>query len=159
VFRNIASKLKTAAGVLFALGAVGSVIGGILLMTRSLIAVGLVVLIGGMLLSWLCSIFVYGFGQLIENTDRTAPRRDVPQAGNAVYDPAEGAKPFGNEQNGTIGEGKPYDPFENAASGTCQLCGKENVKIISCKIVDDMGTRYRSICADCMQRKNAEPTR
>lgn len=155
MFRNIASKLKTAAGILFALGTVGSVIVGILLMTRSMTAVGIAVLIGGTFLSWLCSILVYGFGQLIENTDRTAPHKE----GNAAYFAADREKATGNEQNGTIGEGKPYDPFENAASGTCQLCGKENVKIISCKIVDDMGTRYRSICADCMHRKNAEPTR
>lgn len=38
---------------------------------------GLIVFIGGSLSAWICSFFVYGFGQLVEDTARIA-KRDLP---------------------------------------------------------------------------------
>lgn len=40
--------------------------------------------------------------------------------------------------------------------GKCQLCDKDDVEIFNCKIVDDMGTRYRSIYKECINKTNAE---
>ena len=45
----------------------------------------------------------------------------------------------------------------NAAdlTGTCQLCGKESCHLTSCKIVDNLGTRYRNICDNCLKEINS----
>lgn len=41
--------------------------------------------------------------------------------------------------------------------GNCELCGKKDVEVSYCKIVDSMGTRYRNLCADCMHKHHATP--
>lgn len=69
MFDNICGKIKTMAQAICALGIIGSVIGGIVLISVDMVIVGIIVLIGGSLLSWLGSFGLYGFGQLIENTD------------------------------------------------------------------------------------------
>lgn len=69
MFDNICGKIKTMAQVICVLGIIGSVIGGIVLISVDMVIVGIIVLIGGSLLSWLGSFGLYGFGQLIENTD------------------------------------------------------------------------------------------
>lgn len=72
MFDNIGSKIKTLAKVLTWLGIIGSCISGILLMAEDedLIAAGLLIIIFGSLISWGGSFLLYGFGQLIENSDR-----------------------------------------------------------------------------------------
>lgn len=47
---------------------------------------------------------------------------------------------------------------KNSEKGTCELCDKQDVDVIKCKIVDNLGTRYRKICPDCMKSNNATPT-
>lgn len=65
MFDNICGKIKTMAQVICVLGIIGSVIGGIVLISVDMVIVGIIVLIGGSLLSWLGSFGLYGFGQLI----------------------------------------------------------------------------------------------
>ena len=64
-------KIKTLAQVLTWLGIVASVFGGIVLIVDGgwELQSGLLVMVGGALLSWLGSLTLYGFGQLIENTE------------------------------------------------------------------------------------------
>ena len=70
MFNNIGGKIKTLANVVALVGIIGSIIGGIALILAddSLIATGIIVLLGGSLLSWIGSFFTYGFGELIERT-------------------------------------------------------------------------------------------
>ena len=64
MFNNIGKKLKTLAKVLAILGIIGSVISGIVLISVSekLIAIGLVIMILGSLVSWISSWAMYAIG-------------------------------------------------------------------------------------------------
>ena len=72
-FNNIGRKIKTLAKVITWIGITASVIYGIVVVWLSnspiFIIQGLIVMIVGSLISWLSSMALYGFGQLIENTD------------------------------------------------------------------------------------------
>ncbi len=70
MFTNIGKKIKTLAMVLAWAGIIGSVLGGIVLMEEADEAVGLLTMLVGALMSWVGSFFMYGFGQLIDNTDK-----------------------------------------------------------------------------------------
>ena len=47
--------------------------------------------------------------------------------------------------------------IENIKSGKCEICECEREKLTYAKIVDQMGTRYRYICEDCIKNHNATP--
>ena len=69
MFNNIGSKIKGYAEFTTWIGIIISVvIGAIILFTSSLVG-GLVIALVGSLVSWISSIFLYGFGQLVENSD------------------------------------------------------------------------------------------
>ncbi len=72
MFDNIGGKIKTLAQVVTWIGIIGSVIGGMSMMSINddLIFLGLLIMIIGSLVSWVSSFVLYGFGQLIEYTDK-----------------------------------------------------------------------------------------
>jgi mannitol-specific phosphotransferase system IIBC component len=69
MFENIGSKIKSIAKVFFAVEAIGSVIAGIAMVAEEEEAVYLLIAVGGFLVAWVTACFLYGFGQLIENSD------------------------------------------------------------------------------------------
>ncbi len=74
MFDNIGSKIKKLATILAVCGIVASIIDGVLILklgngTVGSIITGIALIIAGPLISWVSSFFVYGFGQLIENTE------------------------------------------------------------------------------------------
>ena len=68
LYTNIGGKIKTLAQIVCCLGIIGSVVYGIYFYNAyySVRGVGLVIIFGGSLLSWVSSFFAYGFGELIE---------------------------------------------------------------------------------------------
>ncbi|MBR4457992.1 MAG: zinc finger Ran-binding domain-containing family 2 protein [Clostridia bacterium] len=85
MYNNIGGKIKSLATVLCILGFIGSAIGGISFFVQAgkisrydsgaggaMVLYGILVIVGGCLLSWILGFFAYGFGQLIENTDEIA---------------------------------------------------------------------------------------
>lgn len=93
MFDNIGKKIKILAYVLTWVGIIASVITGIAMMNSfdSIVkTIGLIVLIVGSLLSWASSFIIYGFGQLIENTDIIAGRNKSSDSKNVSS----------NQQNG-----------------------------------------------------------
>ena len=72
MFQNIHKKIKMLAIVCTILGCLFSAAGAIVCWCMKLIWVGFIVLIGGCLLSWIGSFLLYGFGELIEQTTKTA---------------------------------------------------------------------------------------
>lgn len=77
MFKNIGGKIKTLAEILAMLGMIGSIILGIIeLMAGENVLIGFLIFIIGSIASWLSSCFIYGFGQLIENTDFLVKRFD-----------------------------------------------------------------------------------
>ena len=71
MFDNIDQKIKALAQVVCWIGIICSVISGIALIAagEGLLFVGFIVIILGSLISWISSFTLYGFGQLIENSE------------------------------------------------------------------------------------------
>lgn len=71
MFDNIGGKIKSLAQVVCWIGIIASVICGFILIgtDEDLILLGLLIMVIGSLISWVSSFALYGFGQLIENTD------------------------------------------------------------------------------------------
>jgi len=70
MFNNIGGKIKTLSETLCYIGMAGSVIGGIAVAIMEDVLVGIIILVIGSLVSWIGSFFGYGFGQLIQNSDK-----------------------------------------------------------------------------------------
>lgn len=72
MFSNIGSKIKTLAQVMTWLGIIAFIIIGIGIMALDdeMIFIGLIVMVVGGILSWVSSFVLYGFGQLVENSDK-----------------------------------------------------------------------------------------
>ena len=70
-YENIGDKIKGLAQMAFVVEAIAAVITGIALMAsdEDLILYGLLVLIAGPIIAWVSSWLLYGFGQLVENSD------------------------------------------------------------------------------------------
>ena len=80
IFDNIGGKIKTLAKVLCWIGIIASIIGAIALWaqndqydyytrtTTNTVGIGFIVLLSGCVVSWVGSLFMYGFGELIEET-------------------------------------------------------------------------------------------
>ena len=66
---DIGSKIKITASILFFLEIIGSIIAAIVCFSDSLAGIGCALLFGGPLAAWLIFMMVYGFGQLVENSD------------------------------------------------------------------------------------------
>ena len=87
MFKNIGGKIKTLAKLVTWIGIIGSIIGGIIIMSNNegLAIVGLLVMLIGSLISWVGSFFTYGFGELIERTCLIEER-----SRNSLYSATEG---------------------------------------------------------------------
>lgn len=108
MFDNIGKKIKILAYVLTWVGIIASVITGIAMMNSfdSIVkTIGLIVLIVGSLLSWASSFIIYGFGQLIENTDIIAGRNKSSDSKNVSS----------NQQNGDTISVKPSATNANSS--------------------------------------------
>ncbi len=72
MFKNIGGKIKGLAKVICFVGIGISVVAGFGKMgsghNDAMVGMGLAVMIGGSLVSWIGLFFAYGFGELIENT-------------------------------------------------------------------------------------------
>ena len=108
MFDNIGKKIKILAYVLTWVGIIASVITGIAMMNSfdsTVRTIGLIVLIVGSLLSWASSFIIYGFGQLIENTDIIAGRNKSSDSKNVSS----------NQQNGGTISVKPSATYANSS--------------------------------------------
>lgn len=72
MFDNIVDKIKTVAQVFCWVGIILSVISGLISIFSGGDLIGIITIIVGVLSSWVSSIIVYGFGQLIEDTNVSA---------------------------------------------------------------------------------------
>ena len=71
MFDNIGDKIKTLAKVVCWIGIIACIITGIVLMAtdEDLVLAGILTAVLGSILSWVSSFVLYGFGQLVENSD------------------------------------------------------------------------------------------
>lgn len=82
MFKNVGNKIQSFAKFVFIFGTIVAAIAAIVFilaaigagepaLTTIYIIYGLMVLILGPIISWINALFIYGFGQLIVNTDKT----------------------------------------------------------------------------------------
>lgn len=69
MFNDISAKIKASAQVLIWLGILASFVWGTVILSSTESYTGVVVMVVGSILSWILSFCMYGFGQLIENTE------------------------------------------------------------------------------------------
>ena len=71
MFNNIGRKIKNLAQFFCLFGIIASIVSGLVLMSQGnfLIAIGLLVAVVGSLLAWVGSFLLYGFGEMVENSD------------------------------------------------------------------------------------------
>lgn len=69
MFDNIGGKIKALAEVVCILGIILSIIGGFIIIAENSGLLGFMFMVIGSLGSWVSSFTLFGFGQLIENTD------------------------------------------------------------------------------------------
>ena len=80
MFSNIGGKIKSLAQIVCWMGIICSVVSGIILIDTDddLAFLGFVIIIIGSLLSWVSSFVLYGFGQLVENSDKLVLNTEKP---------------------------------------------------------------------------------
>lgn len=101
MFDKISGKIKSLATVITWFGIIASVIAGLQNMPA-----GIFIIILGCLGSWVCGMLVYGFGQLIENSDKLANH----------FVPEEEKEP----EASPVAESQPAEPW------ICFSCRTEN---------------------------------
>ena len=69
MFNNIGGKIKGLAIIIFAIGLIISFSVGFVLIKNGNSSRGILVIILGSLISWISVFTLYGFGQLVENSD------------------------------------------------------------------------------------------
>ena len=72
MFKNIGGKIKTLSVVVTWVGIVAAIIIGIALITFEVVLIGIIVIFAGCIISWISSFVLYGFGELICNSDKIA---------------------------------------------------------------------------------------
>ena len=70
MFKNIGGKIKTLATVITCAFIVLSIVVGVLLMANDMALVGVLLMLVGFLFAWVSSFVLYGYGQMIENSDK-----------------------------------------------------------------------------------------
>ena len=68
MFENIGGKIKGLAKICCIIGMVAYILLGCALIFAGNVINGIVMVVGGCLVSWIASLAVYGFGELIETT-------------------------------------------------------------------------------------------
>ena len=143
MFDNISEKIKTAANVICWLGIIANIIAAIVMFVAAdqteafgLIGLGIALLILGPILSWVFSLFIYGFGELIESNNtienfcmyaRRVLSESEKQNGDSNH--ADG----GANNSAPVSSTSAYSNVSITDGWKCAACGRVNpVKKITC---------------------------
>ena len=129
----IGDKIKGLAKAIFFVEAIASVIGGLILISIELAIVGILVIILGPLVAWVSSWLLYGFGQLIDNSDiivtlmkKEAANHSEQKNDIATDKVAESVRQFKAAKNANIPGKRCPHCGDLTKSKRCDFCGKEN---------------------------------
>ena len=109
---------------------------------------------------------LYAFGELVEDVHAIRNKEGTTEEVKAKHEAQEKARKEAAEKarQEAIEKAKraaeedaknQAEEIEKPSGEQCQLCGEYVEHLTHCKIVDDMGTRYRNICDKCIQKHNA----
>ena len=132
MYQHIGKKLKVFAGVWCVLGSLGAIAAAVLLcLSKMPLWTGILIGIGGIAVSILSSWGIYALGDIHVKLERLEDKL-IPKPNYMSY--------LDNNQ-----------PLR----GQCEICGK-TTDLVSAKIVDGMGTRYRNVCRECFAKNDCE---
>lgn len=131
MFDDIGSKIKGLAIGVFALGAIGACILGLILISGDVVLFGVLVIAAGIAIAYVGSFRLYGYGQLIENSDtivqllkEAKEREKLSPSRSTSPSPVTASKPS------VTSPGKPMDglkPGEGETIVRCGKCGKDYI--------------------------------
>lgn len=151
MFENIGKKIKSLAEFICYIGMVLYVAIGFALFIKAvqiedgnLAIIALVILIIGLLASWIGSFFMYGFGELIDNTQKI----------KEVLQDNKKQKNFNNEyyQNINYKNLKINEIDEHATIGSCEICGREVVVLRQCEMDNNFEKVSKKLCENCIDK-------
>lgn len=133
MYQHIGKKLKIVAEILCVVGILGCITAGVLLYFTKTLDLLYCILIGagGVILSLLLSMCLYAVGDIHAKMEKLEDKL-LPKPSYASY----------LEEN-------------QVPRGQCEICGR-TTDLISAKIVDQLGTRYRKVCRECFAANNCE---
>lgn len=124
MFDNIGRKIKGLAKAITVIGIIFSVFIGLIVLFDEE-GIGLYIIVFGCLSSWIGSMFLYGFGQLIENTDKL-----VMYCEGGIHGTQPNAAP--PKQQDTVEQ--PVRRISSQPDWVCSSCGFHNLgHILSCQ--------------------------
>ena len=89
MFKDVGLKIRMFSIVLFAIEFIGSIVAAVLLWDSIETGFALLILIGGVFVSYLSALILYGYGQLIENSDTIAKNTDFNRISFSVTEEEE----------------------------------------------------------------------
>ncbi len=135
MYKHIGKKLKVLAEVWCVLGVLGSIAAGVLLYFVKKPPMDLLycilIAVGGVILSILSSWGIYALSEIHVKLEKLEDKL-IPKPNYMSY--------LEDKQ---------------AMRGQCEICGK-TTDLISAKIVDSLGTRYRKVCKECFAANGCE---
>jgi hypothetical protein len=137
MYTNIGDKIKHIAQIVAIAGIVGSVLSGLVLISQglevntngnSMVGLGLGVLIAGSLLSWVLSLFLYGFGELIVNTAEIVKNTSINNATSPLLNKPQtmsyNTNKVQNADNPSTQDRCLCTEIIDLTMDTCQKCGR-----------------------------------
>lgn len=108
--------------------------------------------LAGILASVVYTVASMALIQLLDNVETLRKKFDSDSVAANEKSPVECVSKLSNKKHipGSYNN-------EHEKPCNCEFCGKKDVEVLYCKIVDSMGTRYRNLCADCMHKHHATP--
>ena len=132
MYQHVGKKLKIVAEIWCVIGVLGSLAAGTLMyFTKIQLLYCILTGVGGIVVSILCSWGIYALGDIHAKLEKLEDKL-IPKPSYMNY--LEDAQ---------------------ALRGQCEMCGR-TTDLISAKIVDQLGTRYRKVCRECFAANNCE---
>lgn len=132
MYQHIGKKLKVFAEIWCLLAALGAVAAAVLMYLGGVqLWVCIVTGIGGIAVAVLSSWGIYALGDIHAKLERLEDKL-IPKPSYMSY----------------LEDNQPL-------RGPCEICGK-TTDLISAKIVDSLGTRYRKVCRECFAANDCE---
>ncbi len=154
MFEDIGNKIKTLAKTICWIGITITIIITIVLLVvganafnqTTYIVIALVVLCVGCLLSWLGSLRLYGFGELINNS------KEIKEKLNHNSTLTLQKQPIKNNSDFKITE------INNGTSvGACEICHREAVVLRTCKVENTLECKSLYVCENCINNFTKSP--
>ena len=147
MYKNIGWTIKSLSIFFLVFGIIANLAVGIIFLSDEEPWIRIAIVFGGSFGIWASTIFIYGFGQIVENTDKLVAKQN--EAESETDTPADNTE----KDETVIKNSHENQNRENPIKlGRCNLCEKDGVEIVVFKHVDDNGIQYLRICTDCKNK-------